>query len=149
MDRRGLSVYQIRTHYIICRTLPALMQHKGIEWDIDDFSEFEKRSALAVSFQDYGRAMEFSNDADIDVIGQHALVGLKREGLLSDFGFASQEYVPELGGALPTDARWLTACLSVAGAELFILLKVKKPPAWATSIPPTTRTPWAQSKCRS
>lgn len=103
-----LSVYQLRTHYILYHILKVLFN--GKELDPSDQGRWEMQSFVPMVV--YGSAMEFRPDENVTTLTNHAVLGLVKETLLDD------EY--EVGDVERQGSNGILFQPSGLGTELFL-----------------------------
>ena len=113
----NLSVYQIRSHYLIYSTISVLFSNSGNSFDT--YGNGEKMQ-LFMSYQDYANAMEFTQKewADHQILS-HIFHGLSTDGLIQDSStFGSQEDLETRFVEPPSDG--IICAPNTLGVELFL-----------------------------
>ena len=113
----NLSVYQIRSHYLIYSTISELFSNSGNSFDT--YGNGGKMQ-LFMSDQDYANAMEFTQQewADHQILG-HIFHGLSTDGLIQDSStFGRQEVLETKFVAVPGDG--IICAPTTLGVELFL-----------------------------
>ena len=115
----NMSVYQLRTHYLIYSTITELFSARGNSFGL---AENRRRMQLFVPFQDYSSAMGFSHQELMN--GQmlsHIFHGLHADGLLEGgWQYGNQESLKAFvrNGSIPGDG--IVCAPSALGIELLL-----------------------------
>lgn len=112
----GLSVYQIRTHYIFYMGIKILFKDSGYLINLVDRPKME----TFVPMLEYTKAMEFTDDelGRLDALLTHSLFGLHKEGYLEKFQYGGKDDFIGSYKNLPSEGIIFTP--SALGAELFL-----------------------------
>ena len=113
----NLSVYQIRSHYLIYSTISVLFSNSG-----NSFDTYENggKMQLFMSYQDYANAMEFTQQewANHQILS-HIFHGLSTDGLIRDSStFGRQEDLETRFVEPPSDG--IICAPTTLGVELFL-----------------------------
>ena len=113
----NLSVYQIRSHYLIYSTISELFSNSGNSFDTYGNGE---KMWLFMSYQDYANAMEFTQqERDNHQILGHIFHGLSTDGLIRDgWRFDAQEALETNFFGVPSDG--IICAPTPLGVELFL-----------------------------
>lgn len=113
---KGLSVYQLRLHYLFYF---LLKKHGERNSRIGTYDE-RLKNRIFMPFNIFEQAMEFSEGEKPSVIIAHAVVGLATNGLINDhYQFGLQEYMKTVFKECP-DEGGIMLMPTVLGAELFL-----------------------------
>lgn len=113
----NLSVYQIRSHYLIYSTISELFSNSGNSFDTYGNG---KKMWLFMSYQDYASAMEFTHQewANHQILS-HIFHGLSTDGLIQDSStFGRQEVLETNFFRVPSDG--IICAPTTLGVELFL-----------------------------
>ena len=113
----NLSVYQIRSHYLIYSTISELFSNSGNSFDT--YGNGGKMQ-LFMSYQDYANAMEFAQQewANHQILS-HIFHGLSTDGLIQDSStFGRQEVLETNFVGVPSDG--IICAPTTLGVELFL-----------------------------
>lgn len=112
---KDLSVYQLRTHFIIYSVVHRLF--KGKDWNLADNGECNTHR-IWIPYDVYVPAMAFQEGEDANSIVSHALFGLARHDLIRDFVFGPPEFLKAQNPHIPAAGIIITPTLP--GAEMFL-----------------------------
>ncbi len=112
----SLSVYQIRTHYIVYTLIRKIFKDSGYRFNQDDRARME----LFIPWDSYISAMEFSQ-SEIDQltsIVSHSFFGLSTDNLIEAFQYGLEKHIKKYY----TEAKGggILVCPSAFGAELYL-----------------------------
>ena len=113
----NMSVYQLRSHYLIYSTISELFSNSGHSFDLSDN---RAKMEFFMSFQDYTNAMEFTQQEwSNGQILHHVLHGLDADGLVEHtWRFGDQESLKERFSGVPSAG--IICGPSALGAELLL-----------------------------
>lgn len=86
----SMSTYQIRTHYVIYTCIKNLFDGKGY---IGNLSGDRKKMSIFLPGDIYLKAMNLSNDENINLILPHTITGLLRLGLIDFCTYGTKEII--------------------------------------------------------
>lgn len=112
---RELSVYQLRLHYLIYYNINKLFN--GMPYNLGDGEDCNKMR-IFIPFNVYEKALAFEPKENPNAILGHALFGLDKHKLISDFSSGTAEFLHKRIPTLPGGGIVLTPTLP--GAELFL-----------------------------
>ncbi len=112
----GLSVYQIRTHYIVYTLVRKIFKDSGYQFNMDD----RPRMQLFIPWSSYSNAMEFSKNElnQITSILNHSFFGLYTENLIETFQYGQEEHIKKYFPEAKDDG--ILVSPSAFGAELYL-----------------------------
>lgn len=112
---KDLSVYQLRLHYLVYTCINRLF--KGKKYNLGDNSDCHKMR-LFIPMSVYESAMDFSPTENPGSILSHAVIGLNKHDLISDYKYGHKEFIKKKEPILDDGGILLTPTLP--GAELFV-----------------------------
>lgn len=112
----GLSVYQIRTHYIVYTLVRKIFKDSGYQFNQDD----RPRMQIFIPWASYLGAMEFSQSEmnQLASIVNHSLFGLSRDALIETFQYGSEEHISK--HCTEAKGGGIVVSPSAFGAELYL-----------------------------
>lgn len=112
---KGLSVYQIRTHYIFYRIVKSLFDGSGLNLQVP--SEARQASVL-LPHSVWVDAMGFSKHEDDHLVANHVALSLKRLDLIAHAAWGSEDFLKS-EGLREVDSDGVVFAPTGFGAELF------------------------------
>jgi len=115
-----LSVYQVRSHFLIYRAVCDRFAGKDFQFNADD----RPKLSILLPLSSYCRAMDFSQEEmnQLTLLLSHSFFGLHKEGLIEHLLFGNGENLKKRMGAhfSPPEEGGVWVRPSVLGAELFL-----------------------------
>lgn len=112
----GLSVYQLRMHFILYRLVRELFVGKAPAHKF--YKKNHPQMEIYLPITGYLTAMEFEDEEDPAAILVHVMHGLSRDGLIGSFTSGSMEHLKQQGFGAPDSG--ILFLPSSPGAELFL-----------------------------
>ena len=112
----GLSVYQMRTHYILYMGIKNIFKGSNYQFNLVDRPKME----IFIPEQTYTNAMDFTSDelGRVDALYTHTFFGLLKAGYIDNFEYGGLDYFKKRYKNLPDDGIIFTP--SALGVELFL-----------------------------
>jgi len=112
----GLSVYQIRTHYIVYTLVRKIFKDSGYKFNQDD----RPRMQIFIPWDSYVGAMEFSQSEmnQFTSIVNHSFFGLNTDDLIETFQYGPEEHMKKHCAEI--NGGGIIVSPSAFGAELYL-----------------------------
>jgi len=115
-----LSVYQVRSHFLIYRAICDRFAGKDFKFNMDD----RPKLSVLLPISSYCSSMDFSHEElnQLSLLLNHSFFGLRKEGLIESFVYGEQAHLKKRLGAdsNPPEEGGVWVAPSALGAELFL-----------------------------